>query len=123
MIYSHKTKIFKSIFYCYVHQFTYQNTTLTHYLEDFQFFSCFYHFIFVAVFCYLVEEPIHAFCEQVKYCLFLHCFDMLVEKTKELMYQKWNRALLVDLIWTCGQHVLFCYIFVCFCLHCAAHKS
>ena len=33
------------------------------------------------------------------------------------MYQKWNTALLADLIWICGQHVLFCNIFVCFCLH------
>ena len=85
-------------------------------------FSCFYRSIFVALFCYLVEQPIHAFSEQVNYCLFLQCFDMHVEKTKEIMYQKWNRALLADLIWTCGQHVLFCNIFGCFCLHCACTK-
>ena len=63
-----------------------------------QFFNCFYHSIFVARFCYLVEYPIHAFNEQVKYCLFLQCYDMLVEKTKEVMYQKCHRALLADLI-------------------------
>ena len=51
--------------------------------------------IFDAPFCYLVEQPIHAFSEQVKYCLFLQCFDLFVEQTKEIMYQKWNRALLV----------------------------
>ena len=63
----------------------------------------------------------HAFSEQVKYCLFLHCFDMLVENTKEIMYQKWNRTLLADLIWTGGQHVLFFNGFVLFlftlCMH------
>ena len=51
-----------------------------------------------------------AFSERVKYCLYLQCFDMFVEQTKEIMYQKWKRALLADLIWTCGQHVLFCNI-------------
>ena len=58
-----------------------------------QFFSCFYHSIFDAPFCYIAEKPIHTFSEQVKYCLFLQCFDMFVEQTKEIMYQKWNRAL------------------------------
>ena len=29
-----------------------------------------------------------------------HCFDMLVEQTKEIMYQKWNGVFLADLIWT-----------------------
>ena len=33
-IYSDKMKNVKSVFYCYAHQFTYQNTTFTHYLED-----------------------------------------------------------------------------------------
>ena len=33
-IYSHKIKNFKSVFYCYVHQLTNQNTTFTHFLED-----------------------------------------------------------------------------------------
>ena len=84
-----------------------------------QFFHCIYHFIFNAPFCNLVEQPIHTFSKQVKYCLFLHCFDMFVEVTKEIIYRKWNTALLVDLIWACGQHVLFHNIFVCFCLHCA----
>ena len=44
-----------------------------------QFFSCFYRSILDT--CYLV--PIHAFNEQVKYCLFqlfLQCFDMFVGK-------------------------------------------
>ena len=58
----------------------------------------------------------HGFSEQVKYCIFLQCFDMFVE---EIMYWKWNMALLALLIWTFGQHVLFCNIFICFCLHCA----
>ena len=48
----------------------------------FQFFSSFYHSIFVALFCYLVEKPIHAFSEQLKYHLILAIFDMLVEKNK-----------------------------------------
>ena len=39
-----------------------------------------------------------------------------VEQTKEIMYWKWNKALLADLIWTCGQHVLFHNIFRCSCL-------
>ena len=30
------------------------------------------------------------------------------------MYHKWNRAFLADLIWTCGQHILFCNIFSVF---------
>ena len=52
-----------------------------------QFFSCFYRSIFDAPFCYLVKQPIHAFSEQVTYCLFqsfLQCFDMFVEQTKEI---------------------------------------
>ena len=77
-----------------------------------QFFTGFYRFTFDALFCYLVEQPIHAFTEQMKYCLFFQCFDMFVEQTKEIMYQKWNMALLADLIWTCGHHVLFCNIFI-----------
>ena len=44
-----------------------------------------------------IADP-SAFSEQVKYCLFLQCFDMFVEtkenQTKEIMYKKWNRALL-----------------------------
>ena len=46
-----------------------------------QFFSCFYHSIFNAPFCYLVGYLIHALSEQDKYCLFqyfLQCFDMIV---------------------------------------------
>ena len=39
---------------------------------------------------------------------------MFVEYTKQVMYRKWNTALLADLIWTCGQHVLFRNIFGCF---------
>ena len=35
---------------------------------------------------------------------------MFVEQTKEIMYQKWNMALLADLIWTCDQHVLLIII-------------
>ena len=38
-IYSYKTKSFKSVFYCYVHQLTHQNTTFMHYLEDGRKFS------------------------------------------------------------------------------------
>ena len=53
-----------------------------------QFFSCFYHSICDAPFCYLVEYPIHALSKQVK------CF---VEQTKEIMYRKWNTALVADL--------------------------
>ena len=67
-------------------------------------------------FCYLVEYPIHACSEQVKCCLFLQCFDVFVDQAKEIMmYWKWNTALLADLIWTCGQHLLFCIIFGCCC--------
>ena len=40
-IYSHKTNNFKSVFYCYVHQLTYQNTTCMHYMEDRSSFSVF----------------------------------------------------------------------------------
>ena len=32
-------------------------------------------------------------------------------------------ALLADLIWICGQHVLFCYIFGWFCLHLSMHTD
>ena len=71
-------------------------------------FSCFYHCIFDKPVCYLVEQLIYAFSKQVKYCLFLQCFDMFFEQTKEIVYQKWNRALLADLIWAGGQNVLFC---------------
>ena len=80
-----------------------------------QFFSCFYHSIFDATVCYLLESLIHALREQVKYCLFqlfLQCFEIFVEQTKEIMYRKWNTAFLADLIWTCGQYVLFRNIFV-----------
>ena len=51
------------------------------------FFSCFYRSIFDAPFCYLVEWPIPAFSEQVKYCLCLQCFDIFVEQTEDIMYQ------------------------------------
>ena len=73
-------------------------------------FRCFYLYIFDAPFFYLLEKPIHAFSEQVKYCLCLQCFDIFVEQTKEIMYWKcqWNTALLADMIWTCGQLFLFC---------------
>ena len=77
-----------------------------------QFFSCFYGTIFDALFCYLVEQPIHAFNVQVKYCLFLHCFDIFVKETKE-MCRTWNMALLADLILTCGQHVFFLHLCMC----------
>ena len=33
-LYSQKTKNFKSVFRCYIHQLTYKNTTFTHYLKD-----------------------------------------------------------------------------------------
>ena len=39
------------------------------------------------------------------------------------MSRKWNMDLLVDLVWTCGQHVLFLNIFVCFCLHQCVHTD
>ena len=69
---------------------------------------------------------------------------MLVEKTKEIMYHKWDRALLADLLWTCGKladisqlvgnrvktvfasgkHVLFCNIFCLFFVYIVhGHKS
>ena len=43
-----------------------------------------------APFYYLVEMPICAFSEQVKYSLFLQCFDSFVEQTKGKMHRKWN---------------------------------
>ena len=45
--------------------------------------------------CYLVDYPNHAFSEQVKYCFFLQYFDMFVEQTKEIMFQKWKTVLTV----------------------------
>ena len=66
-----------------------------------QFFSCFYHSISDAPFCYLVEQPIHALSEQMKYCIFLQCFDIFVEQPREIMHWKWNTALLADMILTC----------------------
>ena len=53
------------------------------------------------------------------HCRITWVYNKFVEQTKEIMYQKWKTAFLADLIWTCGQHVLFRNIFVCFCLHCA----
>ena len=50
--------------------------------------------MFHALFCDVVELPIHAFSEQVKYCLYLQRFGIFVEQTKEIMYWKWNTALL-----------------------------
>ena len=44
--------------------------------------------------------------EIVLISMFLQCFDMFIEQTRQIMYQKWNKALLADLIWTCGLHVL-----------------
>ena len=48
--------------------------------------------------------------------IFVVCFDMYVEQTNVLMYRKWNMALLYNLVWICGQHVLFRNIFGCLCL-------
>ena len=51
---------------------------------------------------------------------------MFFEQTKEIIYWKWNTALLVDLIWICDKHVLFGNIFGCFCLHlcmCTNHNN
>ena len=87
-----------------------------------QFSRCFYCSIFDVPFCYLVEKTIHVFSEQVKNCLFLKNFDMFVEQTKAIMYRKWNMALPANLIWTCGQHVLFHNILVVFYIV-RAHKS
>ena len=59
-------------------------------------FLLFYRSIFDAPFCYLVEQPIPAF--------------------SEIMFQNFNMTLWADLIWTCGQHVLFHNIFGYFCM-------
>ena len=85
-----------------------------------QFFSCF-------ITPYLKHHSVHlwnspVFREQVKCCLFLNvmtCFEQI----KEIMYQQWNMTLQADLIWTCGQHVLFHNSFGCFCLHLCVHRS
>ena len=47
--------------------------------------------------------------------LFLQCSFMFVEQTKETVNWKWNMALLADLNWSRGQHVLFSNILCCFC--------
>ena len=53
--------------------------------------------------------------------------DIFAEQLREIMYFKWDTALLADLIWTCGQHVLFHNIFVCFITLCVCvctnHKN
>ena len=92
------------------------NTTFMHYLKTEAVFQWFYCSIFDTPFCYFLEQPIHAFREQVTYCLFqsfLKCFDIFLEQTKEIMYWKWNTALT-------GWHVLFRHIFYYFCLHMCA---
>ena len=50
--------------------------------------------------------------------LFLQCSFMFVEQTKETVNWKWNMALLADLNWSRGQHVLFSNILCCFCYIC-----
>ena len=65
-----------------------------HYLEDYSSLSVFIAPIFDTQFCYFVEQPIYAFSEHVKYCSFLQCFVTFFEQTKEIVYWKWNTALL-----------------------------
>ena len=53
---------------------------------------------------------------------FFNVLTYLLNK-QAIMYLRWNTALLADLICTCGQHVLFRNIFVCFCLHLCIHTN
>ena len=85
-----------------------------------QFFSCFYRSILDT--CYL--GPIHAFNEQVKYCLFqlfLQCFDMFVgKKTNDVTEGAYGLdwAILFELVSSMFYSVISFFLFLSQCTAC-----